>query len=261
MKRNSPTSRWVSGITLGALAALGTACSDDDFAFRRDGRGPSDVNVVFDPDVDFSQYLTFALRDETENGGPPANEDPGLARDLALVDERIVAELDALGLIEVSVDEADLLAFSVGRRGTARGVDWDCVGGFWGDPWYWGYYYDPCAWLEADYYEIERTTLMVGLFDPALDDVPFAGFVRGIERGGRRGSRERQIVRAVARIFDRYPARPAPAPNVDAGTADPDAPDAGSLLPDGGPPDAEAPNDTADAGVTDAGAGDAAPPP
>lgn len=231
-----------------ALGALG--CSfDDHWRFDEPARSNArDVNVVYDPDVDFSQYQTFAFRDDadTDMMGDLA---PAARRDLALVDERIAVELSDLGLTEVAADEADLLAFSLGRVRSGTGVRWSCVGGVWGGYWAWDYYYyDPCAWLEPVYFEVQQTTLMVGLLDPDSSEVAFAGFIRGLGAGP--GSRSRQIAAAVDRVFDQYPARPsAPAADGGAPGAGPGAPDEdaeGPVIGDAGAP-------PPDAGGSDAG--------
>lgn len=239
---------YFTGSLIAVLAVSATACSDDEFRFRGGAR-PSNVNVVFDPDVDFSQYRTFAVRDDGDaEASDPDDLDPATRRDLALVNALAAAELRDLGLIEVSEDEADLLAFSLGRTDTGRRVVWSCVGGAWGGYWYWGfYYYDPCAWVDADYVRVDRTTLVVGLIDPELSGVVFTGFIRDV--GSRRGPRRRELARAVAEVFAQYPARPA---GVDGGDGEPE-PDAGapdaSTTPDGATPD----GGTLDAGSLDAG--------
>jgi hypothetical protein len=231
---------------------LAAACSNDDWPrFADDSRLQTNVNVVFDPDVDFSQYETFAFRDDTEDGGAElAQLDPVTRRNVELANALAARELSDIGLIEVSDAEADLLAFSVGRTSSASGVRWSCVGGVWGGYWYWDFvYYDPCAWVEADYVELESTTLVVGLLDPERSEVVFAGFARGIGDGP--GNPRREILAAIASIFDRYPARPIPSDRADA--AAPGA-DAETPAVDAGALDVGA----RDAGLGDAGASDAA---
>jgi X-X-X-Leu-X-X-Gly heptad repeat protein len=262
-------------VVLGALSLGALGCSDDDWRHghgpRSNGRNASDVNVVYDRDIDFSQYRTFAIRDDDEaDAAMLQGLDPWTRRGLDLVNQRIAVELRELGLSEVPADEADLIGFSLGRTRSGVGVIWSCVGGVWGGYWT-GSYYDPCAWLEPVYVDVDRTTLMVGLLDAQLSEVTFAGFVRNVGRGP--GSRSRQLIRAVDRIFDRYPGRPpalepdAGASELDAGAAELDAGatelDAGLAELDAGAdpaeldaaspaPDAEAP--TVDAGSADGGA-------
>jgi hypothetical protein len=234
----------MTAIVLGTLG-----CSrDDDWRFGGDFRSDADnVNVVYDPDIDFSQYQTFAFRDEAD---PDAMEDlePAARRDLGFVNDRIAIELSDLGLTEVAPDEADLLAFSLGRIRSGTGVSWSCIGGVWGGYWVWDfYYYDPCAWLEPVYFEVDQTSLIVGLFDRDRSEVAFAGFIRGL--GAAPGNQSRRIAAAVDRVFARYPARPA------ASTADGGAP--------GGQPELPAIEDAGappfDAGAADAGADGGAP--
>jgi hypothetical protein len=235
----------MSALLLGALGCS----SDGDWPFG-DGPRPNadNVNVVYDPDVDFSQYQTFAFRDDADAEADVMGDlEPAARRELAFVNERIAIELRDLGLTEVAADEADLLAFSLGRVRSGTGVSWSCVGGVWGGYWVWDYYYyDPCAWLEPVYFEVDRTTLMVGLLDPGLSEVAFAGFIRGLGTAPR--DRSRRIAAAVDRIFARYPARPAASP------ADGGVPGA-----DAGAPDEQTDPSAIDAGGSDAGADGGAP--
>jgi hypothetical protein len=237
----------VAGLTT-AVVLGGLGCSrDDDWRFEGDSRpDAANVNVAYDPDTDFSQYQTFAFRDDAD-ADTMADLEPAARRDLAFVNERIAIELSELGLIEVAADEADLLAFSLGRIRSGTGVSWSCVGGLWGGYWAWDYYYDPCLWLEPVYFDVEQTSLIVGLLDRDSSEVAFAGFIRGL--GAAPGNRSRRIAAAVERIFARYPARPA------ASTADGGAP--------GVPPEVPVVEDAGsppfDAGTSDAGADGGAP--
>lgn len=270
IERSHQVSRWIFGGTLATLLLGTVGCAEDDdwrFGHRPRSRGDN-VRVVYDRDVDFSRYRTFAFRSEEAAAAEELDEglEPARRRDLRLVDERTAIELRALGLTQVAPEEADLLAFSLGRTRSETGVTWSCVGGVWGG-YFWDHYYDPCAWLEPVYFEVDRTTLMVGLTDPELSEVVFTGFIRRVD-GGRR-SRARQIVAAVDRIFARYPARPGTSlpdgglPELDAGAPELDAGaperDAGAPSGDGGATDGGiAGGDVVDGGVGDAGA-DAAP--
>jgi hypothetical protein len=235
---------------MSALLLSTLACSSDgDWRFGdRPRSNANNVNVVYDPDVDFSQYQTFAFRDDADTEADVMGDlEPAARRELAFVNERIAIELRELGLTEVAADEADLLAFSLGRVRSGTGVSWSCVGGVWGGYWVWDYYYyDPCAWLEPVYFEVDQTTLMVGLLDPDLSEVAFAGFIRGLGAAPR--YRSRRIAAAVDDIFARYPARPAASPA-----------DSGVPSADAGAPDEQTEPSAIDAGGSDAG-GDAGPP-
>lgn len=238
------------GLLTALLLGLLGCSSDGDWPLGDRPRSIADnVNVVYDPDVDFSQYQTFAFRDDADTEAEMMGDlEPAARRELAFVNERIAIELRDLGLIEVAADEADLLAFSLGRVRSGTGVSWSCVGGVWGGYWVWDYYYyDPCAWLEPVYFEVDQTTLMVGLLDPDSEEVAFAGFIRGLGAAPR--DRSRRIAAAVDDIFARYPARPA-APTADGGAL---GADAGAPTTD----DAGAP--PFDAGASDAGADGGAP--
>jgi hypothetical protein len=259
-KRSRQNSQWLFGGVLAATVLATSGCSDDeDWRFGHPPRPRGgDVNVVYDRDIDFSGYRTFAFQsDEDASAERLDGLDPAVRRALQIIDERTAIELRELGLTEVAPEEADVLAFSLGRTRSETGVTWSCVGGVWGG--YFGaYYYDPCAWLEPVYVDVDRTTLMVGLTDRQLSEVVFAGFIRNVGTGRR--SRARQIAAAVDRIFARYPARPSTSlpdgglPDVDAGVP---GPDAGSPTSDAGPPDIDGGLPAADAGAADAGAVDA----
>jgi hypothetical protein len=245
-----------SALIVSLLSALG--CSEDEdhwrFGYRPRWWGGAGVTVVYDRDIDFSQYRTFTLQRGSEaDAGALAGVEPGRRRDLELLDARTVVELRELGLSEVAAEEADLVAFGLRRTRSSTGVSWSCVDGTWT-----GYYQespgDPCAWLDPANVDVERARLMVGLQDPERSEVVFAGFIRDVSDSRRR--RSRQIVAAVDRIFDRYPARP--------GTSAPDGGllDAGAGAPDldAGSPQADAGLSTVDDGVPDASIGDAAAP-
>lgn len=248
--RSRQTSRAYAWALRGALTLGVSGCSsDDEWPIEGAPRNTAHVNVVYDPSVDFSRYRSFAFESDED---PDAQRLEGLGprarRDLQLVNERIALELADLGLVEVSAEEADLIAFSLGRTRSGASVTWSCVGAMWGGYWYWDYYYDPCAWLEPSYAGIDRTTLMVGLLAAASSEVTFAGFIRGIEDAP--GGRSRQLVRAVERVFAQYPARPAPAAD---GSAS-----GGAGTRDAGAGAAEGYGQAGDAGAYDAGLFDAA---
>jgi hypothetical protein len=190
---------------LAALACGPSGCSDEGSSSNR-----VEVNVVYDPRIDFSSYRSFAFRSDAEADGVLLSDlEAELRRDLAQVNALLEAELRDIGLEQVAADDAELLAFSLARTNGARYLTWTCVAGGWGGYWYWDYYYDPCAWLEPVYVDVDSTTLMVGLLDPEREQVVFAGFVRGIGRGAGPDSRDRDIASGVARVLARYPARPA----------------------------------------------------
>ena len=189
---------------LAALACCPSGCSDE-----RADPGRVDVNVVYDTRIDFSSYRSFALRSDADRA-LLSELHPRLQRDLAQVNALVEAELRDIGLENVAGDDAELLAFSLARTSGTQQLTWSCVAGAWGGYWYWDYYYDPCAWLEPIYVDVDSATLMIGLLDPEREQVVFAGFMRGVDRGTGPDSRDRDIASGVARVFARYPGRPAP---------------------------------------------------
>lgn len=201
----------------GALAAL--ACGPSGRSDERLYRNRVEANVVYDTRIDFSSYRSFALRSDADQE-LLSELGPTLQHDLQQVNALVQAELRDIGLEQVAEEDAELLAFSLARTSGARQLTWSCVAGAWGGYWYWDYYYDPCAWLEPVYVDVDSTTLMIGLLDPEREQVVFAGFVRGVDRGTGPDSRDRDIASGVARVLARYPGRPAPP--LDGGVADVD---------------------------------------
>lgn len=75
---------------------------------------------------------------------------------------------------------------------------------------------------------------MIGLLDPEREQVVFAGFVRGINRGSGPDNRDRDIASGVARVLAHYPGSPAPPRDGRAGNGDAGATSRGRTSIDAG---------------------------
>lgn len=179
------------------------ACGDEG-ARSRDEAGR--VEVAHDPGVDFAQYRTFALgRDAQLNRAMLSGLSPARQVNLALANAQMTGELQAAGLVQADPNDAALLAFSLARTtGEVRLQTWACVPGDWGGYWYWSFDSHPCAWLAP--VDVEPSTLVAGLFDPARRAVVFIGFVHGLP--GATATRQRLIELGIDRIFELYAALP-----------------------------------------------------
>ena len=235
--RSRPLESGSSLLRLGACAVLAALASGVPGCSDEPRYGPElQVNVVYDPSVDFSEYRSFAFRANLEADDELLNTlRPELQRDLWQANALLAADLLDLGLSQVDADDADVLAFSLARTSGTRYIEWRCVAGAWGGYWYWwGYSYDPCAWLEPVYADVDTTTLMLGLLDPARERVVFAGFVSGVDQGAGPDSRDRDIASGVARVMARYPGRPSRA-DARAPDGEADGGDGGVLVDAAGP--------------------------
>ncbi len=158
-----------------------------------------------EPTNDFTMYQTFAVVPESEY---PTMLPPELPSDtrtsLDAANDAMRAELVALGLTEVdfATGMPDVVAFSLAASDTDTGIVYECVPGYYWYGW-WGYVWDPCAWLAPVEVDYEVATVIVGLADPADEEVVFGGAVQGVLECG--DSRDR-LEAGIADIFDDYPA-------------------------------------------------------
>lgn len=152
-----------------------------------------------DPAVDFTQYHTFALSTAPMPPGTPAN----VAVNIATAQQEAREQLLAYGLTEVdgATGNPDLVVFSLGATQQSGGYVWSCVPGYWWG--YWGWVWDPCAWLEPIYVTYATGSLVVGTADPKLKKVVFGGIAQGEITGT--GNPTQRIQEDVARIFAAFP--------------------------------------------------------
>lgn len=181
-------------------------CNDDDL--------PDDVvKARAKPAVDFGEYQTFRIEDKlTEEDLADAGADLGeLPEDVRFnidtANDQARMELEDLGLTEVGADEeADVLVGSMGSTDDQDAIYWECVPGYWWG--YWGWYWDSCAWLDPVYVEYTVGSVMVGVADPAMNDIVFAGFLQGVGDGNGGDDLEHRIRDGVHKMFESWPTTP-----------------------------------------------------
>jgi hypothetical protein len=185
------------------LTFAGCDCNDDD-------RPPDEVSTRVKPGVDFTDYSTFRINDEIddddlEDAGVDPDDIPGQVKlNIDIANDQARIELEERGLTEVDEDEdADLVIASLGSTQDHGGYYWECVpGNWWG---YWGWTWDPCAWLEPVYYQFSIGSMAIGLADPELEDVVFGGLLQGVADGS---DTEDRIRSGVHSMFKDYPVEP-----------------------------------------------------
>lgn len=159
-----------------------------------------------DPDFDFAAAQTFAVLDEDRlSGALPDDLPDDTLVSLDAANDAAADELAALGLTEVDPEtgDPDLVVFSVAATETQDGVVWTCVPG-WVWYGYWGYVWDPCAWLAPVGVDYEVGTVVVGVADPDAQEAVFGGAVQGALVCENAESRVRK---GVEKIFRDYPQR------------------------------------------------------
>lgn len=189
----------------GAALAL-PACSDDD-----DDDESIDIEALctdvtatrIDYNADFSAFETFAV---TPDEALPADVPADVRTNLEVANTAAVAELVALGLVQVEPDSdppPDLALFNLAATQQETTTTWECVPGYWWTGW--GYAWDPCAWMVEVPVTYTEGTLVIGLADPAAQQVVFGGALQGVLECGDSAAR---IQAGVARIFGDYPVTP-----------------------------------------------------
>jgi Domain of unknown function (DUF4136) len=192
--------RRICTVTLGVATLVVLGCADEP-------ESACDDTIVTraDPMADFTGYKTFAVVPESEYPTELPSDLPSDTRtSLEAANDAGRRELLLLGLDEVdfATGTPDVVLFSLAASDTDTGVVYECVDGY---IWYgwWGYVWDPCAWLEPVAVDYEVATVLVGLADPANEEVVFGGVVQGILECGDVSDR---LDDGVKRIFSDYPA-------------------------------------------------------
>lgn len=189
------------------FAGISAGCDDDDVEDYVAARARGDV--------DFTQYHTFSVA--------TTNEVPGDAGTALVLDATIPAtavanifsandqarkELMARGLNEVArtaTPAADLVVSSLANVQKEGAYYWACVPGQWWG--YWGWYWDPCAWMAPVYAEYAVGTVALGLGDDKRAQVVFGGVLQGVADG--EGNADQRIRNGVHEMFDKYyPVKP-----------------------------------------------------
>jgi hypothetical protein len=185
------------------LLATATSCDCNDDS----GLPPDEVSTRTKPGVDFTAYKTFRINDEVGKGdladaGVDVDDIPGqVLLNIDTANDQARMELEARGMTEVGEDEdADLVIFSLGSTQDQHGYYWECVPGYWWG--YWGWVWDPCAWLAPIYVEYSIGSMVLGLADPSMEDVVFGGLLQGVAAGDNPEDRIRDGVHAM---FKDYP--------------------------------------------------------
>jgi hypothetical protein len=191
------------------LALLFGLCAGAVSCDACDEEWPADqVFTRTNPAGNFASYATFAFPDPASDPIlKPSREIPEQVKaNLAIINERVRQEMLALGFREVQPDQSpDLVAFSLASASKDGAIVWECIPGGWWGYWYWAW--DPCAATDPDYVEYAEGVFWVGLSDPALKQVVFAGLAQGYGDGS--GSDlEARLDSAMHRIFAEYPQPP-----------------------------------------------------
>ena len=190
----------------GACSLLLLSCGDTVVATGQ-------VVVEFDERVDFTQFETFSVI--TEDVMPPDAPEPGEDEVFFndTVNEIIVEAMTAPPVCleyippeEVTDTNApDLFAANGLGRTTGEGTVWQCVPGWWWG--YWGWVWDPCAWLTPVPVEFDIGNLLVPVGPPPVegeDTRPvFAGLAQAIAGTG--ANVENTVRQAVQLIFNQWP--------------------------------------------------------
>ena len=186
------------GLCAGAVSC--DACEDE---------WPADqVFTRTNPAGDFASYSTFAFPDPAADPllKPDHEVPPQVQANLTLINDSVRSELLLLGFTEVRPDQdPDLVAFSLASASKEGAIVWECVPGGWYGYWYWAW--DPCAAADPDYVDYAEGVFWVGLSDPKLKQVVFAGLAQGYGDGSGSGLEER-LDSAMHRIFAAYPDPP-----------------------------------------------------
>jgi hypothetical protein len=180
-----------------ALVLSVNACSDDD---------PEDVVTTrSSPSADFTSYQTFRFTTEEDMPAGVRGVDlpSDVAANLQMVNEAMRQELLEEGLREVAPGETpDVFAFSLASTDEEAALYWGCVDGYWYG--YWSFAWDPCAWLQPVYAEYETGTIVVGLADPARQEIVYGSVIEGLVTGDE-DDMESRLEDDMSEAFDDYP--------------------------------------------------------
>ena len=159
-----------------------------------------DTEKRADPDADFASYRTFALASAPASG---AQNMPGEVQgNLKVINDALKKNLEGLGLSEDTSGNPDVIAFSLISTKAQTGLSWSCLPDSWYGNWDWSF--DPCALMSSLYPEYEEGTFAVGLVDPKLSKVVFAGVGEEALEGDENDN-QRDVDGDVDDIFESYP--------------------------------------------------------
>ncbi len=189
-----------------SLFVLG--CADD-------GVQTESLTVDWDQTVDFTQFQTFSVitKEIIESNPDPLQPPPMLPDDaeaaIAQINALIIEEMGPTGLGYTYIppdqvtpeNQPDLWAGNVGAVTEEQGVVYDCVGGWWWG--YWGWYWDPCAWVVPRIIDFDVGSLLIPVGSSATQEPIFWGLAQGIDYVG--ADNEERIRNAVTAIFAQWP--------------------------------------------------------
>jgi hypothetical protein len=158
-----------------------------------------------EPTYDFTMVQTFAVVPDSEYPTTlPPDLPPDTVTEISGANAEARRQLVALGLTEVdyATGMPDVVLFSLAASEEDTGIIYECVPGYYWYGW-WGYVWDPCAWLQPVPVDYSVATVLIGLADVADEEVVFGGTIQGILECGDAHDR---LVDGVQEIFEDYPA-------------------------------------------------------
>ncbi|MDH3200448.1 MAG: DUF4136 domain-containing protein [Myxococcales bacterium] len=176
------------------------------------GAQTESLTVDWDQTVDFTQFQTFSVvTRQIIEGNPDLSQPlpPDAEAAIAQINALIVDAMGPTGLgyeyippDEVTPEnQPDLWAGNVGAVTEEQGVVYDCIGGWWWG--YWGWYWDPCAWIVPRIIDFDVGSLLIPVGSSATQEPIFWGLARGIDYVG--ADNEERIRNAVTAIFAQWP--------------------------------------------------------
>ncbi len=189
-----------------SLVVLG--CGDE-------GAQTGSLKVDWDRTVDFTQFQTFSVvtRQIIESNPDVPQPPPNLPADaeaaIAQINALIIEAMGPTGLgyeyippdQVTSENQPDLWAGNIGAVTEEQGVIYECNGGWWWG--YWGWYWDPCAWVVPRIIEFDVGSLLIPVGSSATQEPIFWGLARGIDYAG--ANNEERVRNAMSAIFAQWP--------------------------------------------------------
>jgi hypothetical protein len=173
------------------------------------------VDVQYDRTIDFTQFQTFSV--VTQDLVDPPEDVPELGDEQEAFNRRVnqliiqAMQAEPVCLDYIPTDQTspenqpDLWAANGLARATEGGYVYDCCGGWWWG--YWGWYWDPCAYLCPTYVEYDVGSLFVPVgLPPSQGAEPaavFGGLVQALVGSGT--PTQEQLEAAVNAIFEQWP--------------------------------------------------------
>lgn len=200
--------RCVPLVLLFASSVVFLSCANDSVQTER-------LIVDWDQTVNFTQFQTFSVvtKEAIENNPDLPDPPPELPDDakaaIAQINALIVEAMGPTGLGYTYIppdqvtpeNQPDLWAGNIGAVTEEQGIVYDCVGGWWWG--YWGWYWDPCAWVVPRTIDFDVGSLLIPVASSATREPIFWGLAQGIDYVG--ADNEERIENAVTAIFAQWP--------------------------------------------------------